>query len=393
MKKIGAVLLAGLMAVSLAGCGSGSGEKEAEHTASVSGTSKGETADSGERVTVGEDEIIQVGFITYSLTDSLNTTCLRAFDMFSEDLGFEVSTELFASVEDIDTCAQNLLQNGCQVIVSITPSIPLLDLCEEYNAYLTIWGNTISDPEMAEYFAKSPYYAGCDSVSDWDAATNAMQTLYDNGCRNLGIITQSTLATNHSIRLNAINDFVENHEDMKIVAQVGCDSNTSDVSAGVQNMIALYGEMDGLIATTVGSGWGDAIVSTLEAEGKAGEIHFAGIDWTEAAADWLDKGYLDDIEAGQFPDLMFNVINACNVARGAYEGNRQLEGRFVSIKGADGYADYIKYFDSEGVYPYSLEQLQSVCFYNNPEATYEELHDLWAGYSFEGIIEYWSSRE
>ena len=47
---------------------------------------------------------------------------------------------------------------------------------------------------------------------------------------------------------------------------------------------------------------------------------FAGIDWTEAAADWLDKGYLDDIEAGQFPDLMFNVINACNVARGAYEG-------------------------------------------------------------------------
>ena len=68
-------------------------------------------------------------------------------------------------------------------------------------------------------------------------------------------------------------------------------------------------------------------------------------------------------------------------------------GRFVSIKGADGYADYIKYFDSEGVYPYSLEQLQSVCYYNNPEATYEELHDLWAGYSFEGIIEYWSSRE
>ncbi len=391
MKKIGAVLLATLMLASMAGCGSAG--KKPENTASVSGASKVEAAASGEQVTVGGDEMIQVGFITYSLTDSLNTTCLRAFDMFAEDLGFEVSTELFASVEDIDTCAQNLLQNGCQIIVSIVPSIPLLDLCEEYHAYLTIWGNTISDPEMAGNFAKSPYYAGCDSVSDWNAATNAMQTLYDNGCRNLGIITQSTLQTNHSIRLNAINDFVKNHEDMKIVAQVGCDSSTSDVSAGVQNMIALYGEMDELIATTVGSGWGEAIISTLEAEGKAGKVHFAGIDWVDAAADWLEKGYLDDIEAGQFPDLMFNVINACNVARGAYEGNRQLDGCFVSIKGADGYADYIKYFDSEGVYPYSLEQLQSVCYFNHPEVTYEELYDLWAGYSFEGIVEYWDSQK
>lgn len=387
MKKFSAALLATLMIVSLAGCGSAGQEPETK--TSVSGSSQR----NGNAETAEADEIIKVGFITYSLTDSLNTTCLRAFDMFAEDLGFEIATELFASVEDIDTCAQNLLQNDCKVIVSITPSIPLLDLCEEYGAYLTIWGNTISDPEMAEYYAESPYYAGCDSVSDWDAATNAMQALYDNGCRNLGVITQATMMTNHSIRLNAINDFVEKHEDMKIVAQVGCESTGSDVSAGLQNMIALYGEMDGVIATTVGGSWGEAIISTLEAEGKAGEMHFAGIDWVDEAADWLEKGYLDDIEAGQFPDLMFNVINACNVARGAYQGNRQLDGRFISIKGADGYADYVKYFDSEGVYPYSAEQLQSVCYYNNPDVTFDELYDMWAGYSFDRVLEYWTGQE
>lgn len=351
----------------------------------------GASDSAAESVKVSADEVIKVGLITWSTTDALNVSVKRGFDMFQEDLGFEVYYEVFDGVDGMVDSAQNLIQSGCQVIVNILPSASLIDLCNKNGVYLVCWGNTVEDSDLQAILEASPYWVGTDSVSDYAAATDAMQTMYDNGARNFGVITQSTLNTNHSIRLQAIKEFVDNHEDTSIVSEIGI-TEANELSTGLSNMLSIYGDMDAIISTGSSNGWAEAVVATLEAEGVAGKVHYATIDWVDAAKDWFQQGYLDCISAGQYPDVMFDVINACNVARGAYEGNRVLDGCFLTINGLEGYEDYVKYVDADGVYPYSKEQLQSVCAYNNPDVTYEELYDLWAGYSMESVVEYWEAQ-
>lgn len=393
LKRFLCGVLAGVMLTALLG-GCASGEKGAEASEQKPAESEAPKQEAGQEAaepSVSGDDIIKVGLITWSTTDSLNMSVQRGFDMYGKELGFEVYTELFKTTDDMVSAAQNLIQKGCKLIVNILPSTALMDLCAENEVYLVCWGNTVEDPELKAYLEACPYWVGTDSVSDWNAATDAMQALYDNGARNVGLITQATLSTNHTIRLNAIKDFVAQHSDMKIVAEIGvADSN--EVSNGVSNMLAVYGDMDSIISTTTNAGWAEAVIATLEAEGMAGTIHYAGIDWVDSCGDWLNNGYMDCILAGQFPDAMFDVINGCNVIRGAYQGNRVLEGRFLAISGDAGYENYVKYIDSEGVYPYSLEQLQSVSYYNNPDVTYEDLHNLWAGYSMESVVSYWEGQ-
>jgi ABC-type sugar transport system substrate-binding protein len=389
LKKILSMVVAGAMiAMTMTGCSSSQSESKTTTETESSQAEQGE----GTEAAVSDEDIIKVGLITWSTTDSLNVSVQRGFDMYGRELGFEVQTEIFGTMDEAVDCAQNLIQRGCKLIINILPSVALIDLCEENEAYLVCWGNTVSDPELQAHLEASPYWVGTDSVSDWSAATDAMQTLYDNGARHVGLVTQATLNTNHSIRVNAIKDFIEQHDDMELVGEIGV-SDSNELSNGVANMLAVYGNMDAIITTGSSSGWAESAIATLESEGVAGTVHYATIDWVDGCGEWLDAGYLDCVSAGQYPDLMFDVINGCNVIRGAYEGNRVLDGCFLTINGKEGYENYIKYIDADGVYPYSLEQLQSVSYYNNPDVTYEDLYNLWAGYSMDSVVAYWEAQE
>lgn len=399
LKKLLCVVLAGALTMAaLGGCASSKeeapnapeAEAEAEQEVQEEPETGAETKPAAEPVS--NDEIIKVGFITWSITDTLNTTVQRGFDMFGKDLGFEVHREVYVTADDMVSCAQNLIQKGCKLIINVVPSAALLDVCAENGAYLVCWANTVDDPELQAYLEQSPYWIGTDSISDHKAATDVMQVLYDNGARNFGIVTEATMNTNINIRYNAAKEFIEQHEDAKLVGEVGVNG-ANDVSNGIANMLSINSEVDAFFLVGSSNGWAEAGVAALEAEGMAGKIHFGTIDWVDSCSEWLQNGYVDAVAAGQFPDLMFNVINGCNVIRGAYEGNRVLDGHFLVISGKEGYEDYVKYFDGEGVYPYSLEQLQSVSYYNNPDVTYEDLHNLWAAYDMQDVIDYWQAQE
>lgn len=396
MKKILAMMMVLVLTFSLTAC-SGS-EKAAGDSAAD--TSAGETAsedtpsedvvttdNSGAQPYSGEKEPVKIGFICWGYTDSLSQGYQRALDFAAEYCGFEMEYVATTKYEEHVSYAENLIQAGCKIIMTTKASTALMDLCDENQVYLAQWGSPIDDKELAEYLAKSEYWVGCSTVDDYDAGYQCVEALYAAGCRN--IVLMGTGAGNycHDLRFSGMYDAVETHEDLTVLGEFRSSSMQVEGAPALQNFIALYPELDGVVASGASGGTLEAIIQTLDTEGKIGQVKFATLDIQDGTDGYLEEGSLSFIGGGQYLEVMFMAIDALNVYDGAYEGNNQLDTTFIYLESADDYADYVKYIDGEGIYPYSAEEIQSVTYRCNPDATFDALYQMWNDYSLDYIKE------
>lgn len=393
LKKGVALLLALTMALGLAACGNSKSGTNApadpqpaqEANAGEDALAAEQPAADGAVIYQGDQEPVKVGFIGWGYTDGLGMGYQRALDYAAPICGFEVEYATYSIYDEIITSAENLIQAGCKVVMTTKASTSLMDLCEQNEVYMAQWGSPIDDPELAEYLAKSPYWVGCSTVDDYDAGYQCVENLYENGCRNIALIGTGAGNYCHDLRFTGMYDAAKTHDDLKILGEFRSASLQSEGAAAVQNFCALYPELDGIVASGASNGILELVIQTLDTEGRS-DVKFATLDIQPGTDEYLEEGSLSFIGGGQYLEVMFLAIDAVNIVDGAYEGNTQLDTKFIYITGADDYDLYVQYIDNEGVYPYSPEELQSVTYRCNPEMKFEDLYGMWNSYTLDSIV-------
>lgn len=391
-KKWLALLLTVVLVFCMVACAAESETSEqASETEEVSVESKEKTPVESNQTEVlegaydGDLDPVKVGFICWGFTDGLSQGYVRSLDFAAQYCGFEVEYTTYGSYEEIISCAENLIQAGCQIILTTKASTALLDLCDANQVYLAQWGSPISDEELHAYLAKSDYWVGCSTVDDYDAGYQCVESLYAEGCRN--IVLMGTAAGNycHDLRFQGMYDAVALHDDLTVLGEFRSSSMKTEGAPALQNFVALYPELDGVVASGASSGVLEAVVQTLDTEGKLGTVKFATLDIQPGTGDFLEEGSLSFIGGGQFLEVMFLAIDAVNVYDGAYAGDNQIDTTFIYLHNAEEYNDYVTYVDGDGVYPYTAEEVQSITWRCNENTTFEELYDMWNGYSLASI--------
>lgn len=392
-KKLLAILLSAVLVLCMVACAAETklpaeqtSETEKAPTTETAPAAADNEAASSEIAYTGDKEPVKVGFICWGFTDGLSQGYVRSLDYAAKYCGFEVEYTTYGSYEEIISCAENLIQAGCQIILTTKASTALLDLCDSNKVYLAQWGSPISDEEIHSYLAKSDYWVGCSTVDDYDAGYQCVETLYNEGCRN--IVLTGTAAGNycHDLRFRGMYDAAATHDDLTVLGEFRSSSMKTEGAPAVQNFIALYPELDGVVASGASSGVLEAIVQTIDTEGKLGEIKFATLDIQPGTGDYLEEGSLSFIGGGQFLEVMFLALDAVNVYDGAYPGDNQIDTTFIYLHNVEEYNNYVKYVDNDGVYPYSPEEIQSITYRCNPDATFEDLYNMWNSYSLDSIM-------
>lgn len=339
-------------------------------------------------IAMAEDqEPVQIGFIGWGYTDSLGASYQRYLDYLAPYCGWEVSYGQYTTSEDIISEAENLIQKGCDVIMTTIASASLMQICENNEVYLAQWGSPVNDAELKATLEESPYWVGCSTVDDYAAGRAMVDALYEAGSRHIMAMAPAAGNSCHDLRWNGIHDAVADYEDMEIVAEFRNAQLSVNGPGAIQNAIAMFPELDGIAVTGASSGTLEAVVQTLATEGKIGQINHATLDIQADTDFYLEEGSLTYIGGGQYPEVAFLAICCVNAVDGAIELPVQIDSQFINIVGADGYQDYITYIDAEGVFPWTGEEMQQfVCRYN-PDATFQELYDTWNSYSMESVKE------
>lgn len=404
LKKLTALLLAAVLLLSMAACTTASQEASTPsnsqnpqtNTTTEPAADPQAAPESTEIVTSnnenaqaysGELPPAKLGFICWGYTDSLAQGYVRALEYAGEYCGFEIEYASYSNYEEIITAAENLIQAGCNILMTTKASAALMDLCESNQVYLAQWASVISDPELAEYMEKSKYWVGVSTVDDYDAGYQCVETLYEAGCRNIVLMGSAAGSYSHDLRFMGMYDALETHEDVNVLGEFRSSTLKTEAAPSLQNYIALYPELDGVISSGASSGILESIVQTLDTEGKIGKIKFATVDIQAGCDAYFEEGSLSFIAGGQYLEVMFLMLNALNIYDGAYDGSKQIDTTFLYLKSAEDYRNYVKYIDSDGVYPYSAEELQSITWRCNPDATFQDLYDMWSSYSLETIVE------
>ena len=213
-----------------------------------------------------------------------------------------------------------------------------------------------------------------------------VDAVYNAGARNIAVLAPAAGNACHDARYKGIYDEVAKYDDLTVVSEFRDASLNTTCPAAIQNMIAMYPELDGIVCTGASNGVLDAVIQTLDTEGKAGEIKFATLDVQDGTDTYMEEGSLTFIGGGQYPEVVFLALCIVNAYDGALDLPIQLDSQFINIEGAEGYADYIKYIDAEGVFPWTAEELAQFVNRVNPDATFEDMYNTWKGYSMESVI-------
>lgn len=333
----------------------------------------------------GDKEVVTVGLICWGYTDRLAQSYVRYLDYAGQYCGFEMEYATYATYDEILTCAENLIQSGCKIILTLGASTTLMDMCTDAGVYLAQWGSPVADEELAAYLAKSPYWVGSSICNDYETGLATAEHMYAAGCRN--VVAMGTAAGNycHDVRFKGFYDGVANHDDMNVVGEFRSATET-DYPDALQNFLTLYPEMDGIFHTSLADGHMEELLQMLDTEGKLGEIPMSGFDICDTTGEGLGDGSLTYIIGGQHLEPMFLTLHALNVYDGAYEGNKDINMNLLQLGSEEDFNNYAKYIDGAGVYPYSAEELQGITFRCNPDATFEDLATMFGDYSLETIV-------
>ncbi len=384
MKKLIALLLAiAMLATLFVGCSSKETTETKEPETNTTNETKTETPEAP--VEAPEGETVKIGFIGWGYTDGLGSAYQRYLDYVAPYVGAEIVYGQYKTAEDIISQAESLIQAGCKVIMTTIASSSLMDLCAKNEVYMAQWGSPVLDAELDAYLKTSPYWVGCSTVDDEASGRAMVDALYNAGSRNIAVLAPAAGNACHDARYKGIYEQADTYDDLTIVSEFRDASLNTTAPAAIQNMIAMYPELDGIVSTGASNGIMDAVIQTLTTEGKAGEIKFATLDVQAGTDVYMEEGSLTFIGGGQYPEVVFLALACINAVDGALELPIQLDSQFINIEGAEGYADYIKYIDAEGVFPWTAEELAQLVNRVNPDATFQDMYDMWKGYSMESV--------
>ena len=402
-KKMIALLLALVMALSLAACGGkgGSGEKDDPGGNSSSGNTGTTPAESG--TTVGTDGTVTTQYagtevetdkelppfkvlVMYgTFTDKLGSQYKSALEYLAEPLNIEFTfLEVGTGGDDALTAIQAALVSGYDAALGTTANEAYVSIFQNAGVPYVVSGAMPSNEEQARTLADNyPMYLGSVVVDDYGAGYEMAESLYRDGCRNVmwnGL--QRGASGQHDARALGFIDAVASHDDMNLITE---NYDYSAWADSIATAAATYIELDGVGCTAMS----EAIYNIVETEGLVGTVRLAGIDVSEGTGRAFENGSLSYMAAGNYATEMISFAVLYNYI---LDGTRVIEDPAVNLamnninlNSLEDYNNYIKYLDS-GVPVYTAQEILEMTHYYDESFDADAMTKLCQAYSLEDVM-------
>ncbi|MFV0414633.1 MAG: sugar ABC transporter substrate-binding protein [Oscillospiraceae bacterium] len=218
MKKLVATLLAAfLLSSSLAACSAQGGGSSAP--AAINRDEYQTTESGGEYPSATELPSYKIGVLLWGYTDVLGASVKRNLEYVGKEFNCEM---VFAEggtggAEAYVSATENLIQAGCDGIVSLTAYAGQIEACDKAGVYLGIMLNEIADDQTRQQAAASDYFVGMVTENDEECGRMMVQDLYEQGCRNIVYIAPAPGIANHDNRVRGIEAAVEEYDDLTLI--------------------------------------------------------------------------------------------------------------------------------------------------------------------------------
>lgn len=394
-KKIMGILLSITMVASLTvGCGSTT--SDTNETSSTKESSTGDAASSDENKetasTNASGDKIKIGVSIWSTTDSLGGSCKKILDAAAEAVGCDIEyVETGLESDKVVSSIENLCASGCNGIIVCNSSDgelpPMINTCEEYNVKLAQFFRTISDEETIKLAENSTSYVGQTHEDEYTTGQNMAEIMAKKGCKNVGILSQTHGNMTYETRCNGYLDKFK-ELGITVVAEQWDVITAEDAASTVNNFLASYPEIDGVVVVGGGGEPLDGAINAIENNGKTGKIAVCSTDFTSTLGDQLADGAISSMSGGHWTDPMFSFLMVYNAINGAYdeEGIIEIDHPMMYVSSAEDYKDYETYFTGKFL-PYTAEEIQNLVITHNPDTTLDDLKNAAASLSIEDVKE------
>ena len=376
MKKLMAVFLAAVMALSLVACG---GDSQSSGGSGSSGAASNTAS--------GEQVPFKYGFICWGTADEHGRTLAAATQWAVEAAGGEFVMDGSAlTAETTIAAAENLIQSGCDIISFCTyageASVPQISkLCQENQVYWTMWDTTIADEAVWEMISQDPYFVGTTNEDQYDAGYKTMQKMSEAGATKVIVVKYGVNIPTCDDRCAGDYDAAE-ELGIEVLYEIVAPE---DYKKATQDALIAYPDADGAFLAGSGSQT-TAIASAFEEAGKSDYV-IGAFDYFDSMGEMLQDGSLKVINGGHMVTGTFSAVMGINALFGTplSEEKYEIVIPYLTLTSYEDYEAYIQYA-SEGA-AYTSEELQQNCFpVFNPDVTLESFQEFVSNWSVDDII-------
>lgn len=324
----------------------------------------------------------KIGFICWSYTGALEQSYKNAMEKLAQELNFEVEFAEASANEDVLAAAENLIENGCEGILATAAPPTIMELCNQNDIYFVQYSNNVDAETQAE-FEKSKNWLGYVTDNDELAGYNGVKAMYDQGCREIGLMAPSAgMQSNHDNRYAGM---------VRAAKELGMtyhEYRGIDFVNAVQNFCTLYPDLDSIFCTTAASGLLDAFIQTIDSCEMNNQVKVGSFDIPENADIYLDEGSYCFAAGGQFPDSELCVALLLNALNGEPLGNGSVyaSSAFIEIKSVKDLQNYKTHVAGDTL-PYSAEEIRQLLTVINPDASADDLIQYAESYSIQNVME------
>lgn len=373
MKKriISALLIAAMAVGLLAGCSDSSED---------AGNTENTDASSEEGAT---DRDFTFGFNYMSYSDALGQRIQRVTQNTCDILGIEANYAEFGyDMENTIGTIQNQIEMGVDAVSGSFAYAEILQMCEENGVIQMYPSGYINDESMLDYISSMEYFGGMITEDDYEAAQDAVETLYEAGCRNIGLITMPEgISDFMDDRNRGVRDAVAAHDDMNLI--VDYQGMPGEYGEALSQWLTVYPELDGVVNTS-NDGTCEA---AIYAAGAEDDVKLAVFDLQDGTKDAIRDGVVAWCATGQENTWVISMLLAYNQLCGKdlLEDNTEVLHRpFLYIRNAEDVDTYEEYVDGD-IPVYNEEEIKALVVDYNSDVTLEDFIEVNENYSIEDI--------
>lgn len=266
-----------------------------------------------EPVIYDEADGLKIGYVGWGFTDTTATFYLKCFEQLKRtaNVDYELSDNWgkSCSADDVVEVIPTLAEAGCQGLICHSMSAKIVELCDKYNMYYALSGETIVDEELLEMCKADPYCVAIIPLDDYNGGYAAAQYLIEEkGAENICYERDS----NRTLEENRMAGAKQACEDLG--ANWLAEYTGPDYADAIRDFVTSYPEMDALMQGNGSSSMAENAVSILKSMDVAGDVMMSTIcNPVNAIGGYLDEGSLTVCMGGEGyePELCsYLLINA-----------------------------------------------------------------------------------
>ncbi|MSA00948.1 substrate-binding domain-containing protein [Lactonifactor sp. BIOML-A3] len=374
MKKIMALLLAGVMCVSLSACGSGD-DKESKESSSTDKKTEAKTG-----MTIAQNSFVS-GDYAFGIMKKASEVVIEG----SQNTLNELTDN--ANINNVQSDVENMINSGVDgalwwgVLDSYFQVGP--QQFNEAGVPFAFFDCAPSTEEIQAPIDEMEYYAGsCIGDNEAFGEQMAEQALAD-GCKE-AIVFANEIGSSVAIRAEKFKEVFEAGGGK--VDEISHVSTTSNAHIeATQNMLATYPDVDCIYGVSIAYALGSYTITSQMPDRK---INIYATDITPDSLDYLKNNSIQGLNGGHWVEnyvaaaLLLNTIDGKKTTD---EDGKPLNLVVDPVVITPATADlYQKFWIDE--MPYSYDEIKNLLYRENPDVTAADFTDFVENYSVESVL-------